>query len=153
MCGVLLISLFLNANNKMWGWSCRFEVVHFCVKRKKITKGFRPEQINSAKRASMEHLPKVKLIVTLAQIKFLPAPCVHVQRSAQPRCIYYRPSSTLVLRWDPAPKPHSHTQHTARCPESWGNAGRMGECIRYIPYLDIQTRMHQIFHHFSSSSF
>ncbi len=66
---------------------------------------------------------------------FLPALCVHVQRSAPLHCIYYRPSSILVHRWDPAPKPHLHTPHTAQCQKNWENADMMDGYIHYIPYL------------------
>lgn len=66
---------------------------------------------------------------------FLPALCVHVQRSVPPRCIYYRPSSILAQKWDPALRPHYHIPHTVQCPKSWESADRTDGYIRCTPYL------------------
>ena len=66
---------------------------------------------------------------------FLPALCVHVQKNAPPHCIYYRPSSILVQKQDPALKLHYHTPHIVQSPKSSKNAGRMDGYIHCIPCL------------------
>lgn len=49
---------------------------------------------------------------------FLLELCVHVQRNAPLHCIYYMPSSILVLMWDLGPELRSHTPRIVQSQKS-----------------------------------